>query len=91
MATTRGGESDVMRSKWTVPVFSGVMGLVLLAALAAGHQLVAGLWSLGIMCLAGAAVLLGDGARRFVGCAATAATSGSRCSTCRRPRSRDWR
>jgi len=48
-----------MRSKWTIPVFSGVLGLVMLAALALGHQPAAGFWSLGIMVLFGTAVLLG--------------------------------
>ena len=48
-----------MHSRWTLPAFSLVLGLVLLAALAAGHQLVTGIWSLGIMVLFGAAVLLG--------------------------------
>ncbi len=59
MSTTTGGRREVGRSKWTIPVFSGILGLVLLAALAAGHQLVTGLWSLGIMWLFGIAVLLG--------------------------------
>jgi hypothetical protein len=48
-----------MHSRWTLPAFSLVLGLVLLAALAAGHQLVTGIWSFGIMVLFGAAVLLG--------------------------------
>jgi hypothetical protein len=48
-----------MHSRWTLPAFSLVLGLVLLAALAAGHQLVTGLWSFGIMVLFGAAVLFG--------------------------------
>ena len=59
MSTTTDGRRDVMHSKWTIPVFSGVLGLVMLAALAVGHQLVAGFWSLGIMVLFGTAVLLG--------------------------------
>ena len=59
MSTTTDGRSDVMHSKWTVPVFSVILGVVLLAALAAGHQLAAGVWSLGIMVLFGTAVLLG--------------------------------
>jgi len=59
MSTATGGKRDVMHSKWTVPVFSAILGLVLLAALAAGHQLVTGLWSLGIMWLFGIAVFLG--------------------------------
>ena len=46
-----------MHSRWTLPAFSLVLGLVLLAALAAGHQLVTGIWSCGIMVLFGAAVL----------------------------------
>ncbi|MFZ2034660.1 MAG: hypothetical protein WAW53_12965 [Candidatus Dormiibacterota bacterium] len=49
----------MMHSRWTLPAFSLVLGLVLLAALAAGHQLVTGIWSCGIMVLFGAAVLLG--------------------------------
>jgi drug/metabolite transporter (DMT)-like permease len=48
-----------MHSKWTIPAFSVAMGVVLLGANIAGHQLVLGLWSLGIMVLFGAAVLLG--------------------------------
>ncbi len=59
MSTTTGGKGDVMRSKWTVPAFSVVMGLVLLGANIVGHQPVLGLWSLGIIVLFGAAVLLG--------------------------------
>jgi hypothetical protein len=48
-----------MHSKWTIPAFSVVMGLVLLGANVVGHQPVLGLWSLGIMVLFGAAVLVG--------------------------------
>jgi hypothetical protein len=48
-----------MRSKWTVPVFSVVVGLILLGANIAGHQLGLGLWSLGVMTVFGLAVLLG--------------------------------
>jgi hypothetical protein len=48
-----------MHSKWTIPAFSVAMGVVLLGANIAGHQLVLGLWSLVIMVLFGAAVLLG--------------------------------
>jgi hypothetical protein len=48
-----------MHSKWTIPAFSVAIGVVLLGANIAGHQLVLGLWSLGIMVLFGAAVLLG--------------------------------
>jgi hypothetical protein len=59
MSTTAGGKRDVMHSKWTIPAFSVVMGLVLLGANIVGHELVLGLWSLGIMVLFGAAVLLG--------------------------------
>jgi hypothetical protein len=59
MSTTSGGKRDVMHSKWTVPAFSVVMGLVLLGANIVGHQPVLGLWSLGILVLCGAAVLLG--------------------------------
>jgi hypothetical protein len=59
MSTTTGGKRDVMHSKWTIPAFSVVMGLVLLGANVVGHQPVLGLWSLGIMVLFGAAVLVG--------------------------------
>lgn len=59
MSTTTGGRRDVMHSKWTIPAFSVVMGLVLLGANIVGHQPVLGLWSLGIMVVFGAAVLLG--------------------------------
>ena len=59
MSTRTGRKPDVMHSRWTLPAFSLVLGLVLLAALAAGHQLVTGIWSFGIMVLFGAAVLLG--------------------------------
>jgi drug/metabolite transporter (DMT)-like permease len=59
MSTTTEGKRDVMHSKWTIPAFSVAMGVVLLGANIAGHQLVLGLWSLGIMVLFGAAVLLG--------------------------------
>jgi hypothetical protein len=59
MSTTTGAKRDVMHSKWTIPAFSVVMGLVLLGANIVGHQPVLGLWSLGIMLLFGAAVLLG--------------------------------
>jgi drug/metabolite transporter (DMT)-like permease len=48
-----------MHSKWTIPAFSVVMGVVLLGANIVGHQPVLGLWSLGIMVVFGAAVLLG--------------------------------
>ncbi len=58
MAAT-GERRDVMRSKWTVPVFSVVVGLILLGANIAGHQLGLGLWSLGVMTVFGLAVLLG--------------------------------
>ena len=58
MAAT-GERRDVMHSKWTVPVFSVVVGLILLGANIAGHQLRLGLWSLGVMTVFGLAVLLG--------------------------------
>jgi drug/metabolite transporter (DMT)-like permease len=59
MSTTTGGRRDVMHSKWTIPGFSVAMGVVLLGANFVGHQLVLGIWSLGIMAVFGAAVLLG--------------------------------
>jgi hypothetical protein len=59
MSTTTGRKRDVMHSKWTIPAFSVVMGLVLLGANVVGHQTVLGLWSLGIMVLFGTAVLVG--------------------------------
>ena len=59
MSTATGGKRDVMHSKWTVPAFSVVMGLVLLGANIVGHQLVLGLWSLGILVVFGGAVALG--------------------------------
>ncbi len=59
MSTRTERRPDVMRSKWTVPAFSAILGLILLGALGIGHQLVAGLWSLGIMVLFGVAVLIG--------------------------------
>lgn len=58
MATTE-GQRDVMHSKWTIPVFSLVLGLVLLGANIAGKQLALGLWSLGVMVVFGLVVLLG--------------------------------
>jgi hypothetical protein len=58
MVTTE-GRRDVMHSKWTLPVFSLVLGAVLLGANIAGHQLGLGLLSLGIMTAFGLAVLLG--------------------------------
>ncbi|MGA8523718.1 MAG: hypothetical protein WB807_11745, partial [Candidatus Dormiibacterota bacterium] len=48
-----------MHSKWTIPVGSLLIGLVLLGANIVGNQTVLGLWSLGIMVTFGAAVLLG--------------------------------
>ncbi|MGA8362771.1 MAG: hypothetical protein WB793_14220 [Candidatus Dormiibacterota bacterium] len=48
-----------MHSKWTIPVGSLLIGLVLLGANIVGNQTVLGLWSLGIMVAFGAAVLLG--------------------------------
>jgi|HubBroStandDraft_4_1064222.scaffolds.fasta_scaffold01195_12 hypothetical protein len=59
MSTTTGGRGDLMHSKWTIPVGSLLIGLVLLGANIVGHQTVLGLWSLGIMVAFGAAVLLG--------------------------------
>lgn len=59
MSTRTERRLDVMHSKWTVPVFSAIVGLVLLGALGIGHQLAAGLWSLGIMVIFGVAVLIG--------------------------------
>lgn len=59
MSTTTGGRGDVMHSKWTIPVGSLLIGLVLLGANIVGNQTVLGLWSLGIMVTFGAAVLLG--------------------------------
>jgi drug/metabolite transporter (DMT)-like permease len=59
MSTTTGARRDVMHSKWTIPGFSVAMGVVLLGANFVGHQLVLGIWSLGIMAVFGAAVLLG--------------------------------
>jgi hypothetical protein len=59
MSTTTGGRRDVMHSKWTIPAFSVAMGVVLLGANIVGHQLVLGIWSLGIMLVFGAAVLFG--------------------------------
>jgi len=58
MATT-GARRDVMHSKWTIPVFSVVVGLILLGANIAGHQLGLGLWSLALMTVFGLAVLFG--------------------------------
>jgi hypothetical protein len=48
-----------MHSKWTVPVFSVAVGVILLGANIAGHQPVLGLWSLGVMTLFALVVLLG--------------------------------
>lgn len=48
-----------MHSRWTVPAFSVGIGVVLLGANIAGHQLGLGLWCLGVMAVFGAAVLLG--------------------------------
>jgi hypothetical protein len=59
MSMATEGKGDVLHSKWTIPVGSVVVGLVLLAANIVGHQVVLGLWSLAIMVVFGAAVLLG--------------------------------
>jgi hypothetical protein len=58
MSTRTGERPDVMRSKWTIPVFSLAMGVVLLGANIFGHQLALGLWCLSIMVLFAGAVLL---------------------------------
>ncbi|MGA7988676.1 MAG: hypothetical protein WCB51_09795 [Candidatus Dormiibacterota bacterium] len=58
MATTD-GRRGVMHSKWTIPVFSVALGIILLVANIAGHQLGLGLWSFGVMTVFGLAVLLG--------------------------------
>ena len=59
MSTTTERRLDVMHSKWTLPIFSALLGVVLLAALSIGGQPVAGLWSLGLMVLFGLAILTG--------------------------------
>lgn len=59
MSATTEGRRDVMHSKWTIPVFSVAIGLVVLGASAIGHQTIWGLWSLAIMTAFGVAVLLG--------------------------------
>jgi hypothetical protein len=58
MATTE-GRRDVMHSKWTIPVSSLVLGVILLGANIAGKQLGLGLWSLGVMIVFGLVVLFG--------------------------------
>lgn len=58
MATTD-GRRGVMHSKWTIPVFSIALGIVLLGANIAGHQLGLGLWSLGVMTVFALVVLIG--------------------------------
>jgi uncharacterized membrane protein len=59
MSTRTGRKRDVIHSKWTLPIFSVALGLVVFVASAAGHQTVAGLEGLGIMTAFGLAVLLG--------------------------------
>jgi hypothetical protein len=59
MSTTTDERRDVMHSRWTIPAFSVVLGLVMLGAFAKGNQLAAGFWSLGVMVVFGTAVLLG--------------------------------
>jgi hypothetical protein len=49
----------ISRSKWFLPSFSVALGIVMLAALWVGGNLVSGLESLGIMVAFGAVVLLG--------------------------------
>ncbi|MBO0684957.1 MAG: hypothetical protein J2P45_17540 [Candidatus Dormibacteraeota bacterium] len=50
---------DLMRSKWTLPAFSVLMGLVMLGAATVGGQALLGLFMLGVMVVFGLAVLLG--------------------------------
>jgi hypothetical protein len=59
MSTTPSARRDVMHSKWTIPAGSLLIGFVLLGANIVGHQLDLGIWSLGVMVVFGAAVLLG--------------------------------
>ncbi|MBO0684534.1 MAG: hypothetical protein J2P45_15355, partial [Candidatus Dormibacteraeota bacterium] len=50
---------DLMRSKWTLPAFSVLMGLVMLGAATAGGRVLDGLEMLGVMAVAGLAFVLG--------------------------------
>ncbi|MBO0685693.1 MAG: hypothetical protein J2P45_21255 [Candidatus Dormibacteraeota bacterium] len=50
---------DLMRSKWTLPAFSVLMGLVVLVAAVIGRQPLLGVWGFGVMTVFGLAVLLG--------------------------------
>jgi hypothetical protein len=59
MSATTDGRRDVMHSRWTIPILSVVLGLVMFGAFAKGNQLASGVWSLVVMLLFGTAVLLG--------------------------------
>jgi hypothetical protein len=50
---------ELMRSKWFLPGFSVLAGLILLGAAAIGGQAVAGAWMFGVMAVAALGILLG--------------------------------
>jgi len=52
-------ETEMTRSKWFIPAFAGVLGIVMLAALWVGGDPVGGVIALAVMCGFGGAVLLG--------------------------------
>jgi hypothetical protein len=50
---------ELMRSKWFLPGFSVLLGLMLLLAAAIGGQARVGFWMFGVMAVFGLAILLG--------------------------------
>ena len=72
---------------WVQPSFSFAIGLVILAVAWLGEQPGEGVVALVGLTVFGLIFLLAGAARPSAGCAVTAATSDSRGSTCRRPRS----
>ncbi len=61
-----------------MPLFSVALGVIMLAAFWIGGHVGDGLGALSVMTAMGLVFLVGGAARRFAGCAATAATSASR-------------
>jgi hypothetical protein len=50
---------ELMRSKWFLPGFCVLLGLILLGAAAIGGQVEVGAWMFGVMAVAGLGILLG--------------------------------